>query len=162
MNKFYITSDTFLDNGWMPIKCTGRGEDISPQISLHNIAQTAVSIAIIMDDLDIPVMGSYTHWVIFNIPPTDNIGENIPYGEIVPTLGNAIQGIGYGKHRYRGPKIPPFIRKRHRYVFQVYVLDTMLDLESSANKRDVLKHMKGHVLQSAKITGIQQNGKKNG
>lgn len=162
MNKFYITSNTFQDNGWMPIKCTGRGEDMSPQISLHNISQAAVSIAIIMDDLDIPFIGAYTHWVIFNIPPTDNIGENIPYGEIVPTLGNAVQGIGYGKHRYRGPKIPPFIRERHRYVFQVYVLDTMLDLGSSANKRDVLQHMKGHVLQSAEITGIQQNGKKNG
>ncbi len=37
----------------------------------------------------------------------DTIPAEIPQGEQVVALNNAVQGMGYGKHRYRGPK-PPF------------------------------------------------------
>lgn len=59
-----------------------------------------------MDDLDIPFIKAYNHWLIWNIPKTDFIPENIPYGSPVSSLGNAIQGVGYGVKRYRRPKQP--------------------------------------------------------
>jgi Raf kinase inhibitor-like protein, YbhB/YbcL family len=151
--KLKVTSSAFLDNEYMPKRHTGFGEDLSPDFRLHNLSDKAVSIAIIMDDLDITFVKAYNHWLIWNIPKTDSIKENIPYGATVPSLGNAIQGSAYGKNRYRGPKQPVFIRSMHRYIFRFYVLDCFLDLGCMARKKDLMKLMQGHVIQEGSITG---------
>lgn len=137
----------------MPKKHTGFGEDVSPAFQLLNLASETVSIAIIMDDLDIPMIKAFNHWLIWNIPNSETIPENIPYGSVVPLLGNAKQGVGYGHHCYRGPKQPVFIRTMHRYIFRFYVLDCFLDLDSCAKKANLLEAMKGHIIQQGSITG---------
>jgi hypothetical protein len=35
----------------------------------------------------------------------------------------------------------------HRYDFKVYALDTALDLQPGATKKDLLKAIRGHVIQ---------------
>ena len=67
-------------------KHTGFGEDISPAFKIENMSHKAVSIAIIMDDLDVVFSNEYNHWCIWNIPKTNEIAENIPYGKTVPIL----------------------------------------------------------------------------
>lgn len=152
--ELLITSKMFEDGRFMPIECTGFGSDISPDFHLHNLSDKAVSIAIIMDDLDIPFIPAYNHWLIWNIPNTERIPEHIPHGPEVSGLGNARQGIGYGRNRYRGPKQPVFIRNSHRYVFYFYALDCFLDLESTAKKRELVKAMAGHILQKGSFMGV--------
>jgi len=148
-----VQSPAFEHNGFMPKKHTGFDVDISPAFRIMNLCDNAVSIAVIMDDLDIPFIRAFNHWLIWNIPQTSEIPENIPYGSIVPKLGNAVQGMGYGKNRYRGPKQPVFVRNVHRYVFHFFVLDCFLDLDCTARKKELLKAMKGHILQQGSITG---------
>lgn len=92
-----------------------------------------------MDSLDIPLIKTYNHWLIWNIPKTERIAENIPYGSVVSSLDNAIQGSGYGAHRYRGPKQPVFIRNTHRYLFHFYALDCFLNLDVLQKRRICLK-----------------------
>lgn len=152
-NNLQITSPSYENNGPMPRKHTGFGEDISPAFQLSNLSSEAVSVAIIMDDLDVPMIKAFNHWVIWNIPNSETIPENIPYGPVVPVLGNAKQGIGYGKNRYRGPKQPIFVRSMHRYIFRFYVLNCFLDLNNSAKKADLIEAMKGHIIQQGSITG---------
>lgn len=152
-NNLQIISPSFKNDGAIPKKHTGFGEDVSPAFQLINLKPEAVSIAIIMDDLDIPIIKVLNHWTIWNIPKTESITESIPYGKIVTSMDNAKQGVGYGRNRYRGPKQPAFVRKMHRYIFRFYVLDCFLDLDSSAKKRDLLEAMKGHILQQGSITG---------
>ena len=154
MNHFQVTSNAFVNNGAIPKKYTGFGEDISPEFNLKNVCAEAVSIAIIMDDLDVPFVKAFNHWVVWNIPKTDVITENIKYGERTDNPKGAVQGIGWGKNGYRGPKQPPFIHKAHRYVFQFYVLDTMLGIGANSTKKELLKAMDGHILQCAEITGV--------
>jgi Raf kinase inhibitor-like YbhB/YbcL family protein len=147
-----VTSEAFEDSGMMPAKYTGRGEDVSPPLKLDKLDPKAKTIAIIMNDIDHP-LGNYNHWVIWNIPADfSSIPEGIPKGEVVPELGNAVQGKSEygGKHYYRGP-LPPF--GTHRYVFNVYVLDKVLDLEADAGRDKLLKAMEGHILQYGTITG---------
>jgi Raf kinase inhibitor-like YbhB/YbcL family protein len=144
---------SFDENGFMPKRNTGFGEDKSPELRLINLDSAAASIAVVMDDLDIPFAESLNHWVIWNIPPVDVIPENIPYGPIVKSLGNAVQGVGYGKNRYRGPKQPVFVRNVHRYRFRVYALDSTLDLKPSAKKNELIKAMEGHIIQQGEIVG---------
>ena len=141
----------FENNGNIPREYTGFGRDISPGFELKNLCENAVSVAVIMDDLDIPFIPAYNHWLIWNLPAMAVIPENIPSGAVVKELGNAVQGRGYGKHGYRGPK-PPF-QGSHLYRFNVFALDCRLDLPPAARKKDLLAAMRGHILQTAALTG---------
>lgn len=153
MKEMEIISPSFINNGYMPKKHTGFDADISPEFQLLNLSDNVVSIAIIMDDLDIPLRKALNHWLIWNIPKTDKIPENIPYGSSVSLLNNAIQGVAYGRNRYRGPKQPVFVRNTHRYIFNFYALDCFLNLDSHAKKKDLIEAMSGHIIQQGSITG---------
>ena len=156
VEKIEITSPDFEDFGRIPIINTGRGRDISPELRLGKVSDRSESIAVIMNDLDHPVK-DYNHWVIWNIDPANVIAGNIPAGKIIKNMGNANQGKGYGKHRYRGPKPPRFMKKPHHYIFKVFVLDTKLNIDVNSRKWDLIKAMSGHVIQYGEITGIFGN-----
>lgn len=153
MKELKVKSPSFSPNGVIPKRHTGFDADISPEFHFPNLATETVSIAVIMDDLDIPFLKEYCHWIIWNIPKTEVIPENIPYGTPVTSFYNAIQGIAYGMHRYRGPKQPIFVRNMHRYRFCFYSLDCFLDLDQNAKKKDLVKAMSGHILQSGSMIG---------
>src|SRR5690554_4167401 len=110
-------------------------------------------LAIIMDDLDIPFIKAYNHWLIWNIPKVEIIPGDIPYGSPVSSFYDAVQGVAYGENRYRGPKQPFFVRNAHRYIFRFYALDCFLCLDSKAKKKDLLKAMHGHIIQQGSIIG---------
>ncbi len=147
-----VKSEAFENGGNIPVKYTGKGEDVSPALMLEGISPDAVSIAVFMDDLDFP-FGTYNHWVMWNVPASyDVIPEAVPKETTVSSLGNAVQGKSQygGKHYYRGP-LPPF--GSHTYRFSIFVLDTMLELDSEAAKGEVMKAMDGHILQYGTLTG---------
>lgn len=150
MNELVVKTPAFENEGLIPKEYTGYGDDISPELRLTNIDERAKSIVIIMDDLGHPVP-AYNHWIIWNIPIMSIIPARIPHGKTVETLSGAVQGRGYGKHRYRGPK-PPF-GWSHRYRFRVFTMDCALDLPSASKKRALLKAMDGHILQQAALIG---------
>ncbi len=54
----------------IPVDYTCDGRDISPKIEIHGL--NATSIAVIVDDPDARP-GTFTHWVIWNIEPTNFI-----------------------------------------------------------------------------------------
>lgn len=43
-----------FNSGMIPKHHTGFGEDISPEFIIRDVSEGAVSIAIILDDLDVP------------------------------------------------------------------------------------------------------------
>ncbi len=147
-----VTSPAFSSGEWIPKIHTGDGEDISPALQLQGLCRDAVSLAVILDDLDIPLIPNYSHWLLWNLPPMEEIPANIPYGP--STLRGAVQGRAYGKNRYRGPYPPAFLKKPHRYVFRVYVLDCFLQLDASARRKALVKAMQGHILQEGQIGGV--------
>lgn len=150
IEKITITSTAFDDEGAIPDKYTGKGEDISPSLQLSGLSDKAVSIAIIMDDLDIPWNANFTHWVIWNIPIQNTIPEAIPSGKSVSSLGGAVQGVAYGQNEYRGPN-PPF--GTHRYEYHVFVLDCMVELDNTAGKSELMVEIEDHILQYGSIIG---------
>ncbi|MDF9825208.1 Raf kinase inhibitor-like YbhB/YbcL family protein [Breznakia sp. PF5-3] len=163
MQNLKVTSTAFVHKGEIPIQYTGWGKDISPELILDNLDEKAISIAIIMDDLDHPISmlvnRDYNHWLIWNIPAQKVVPENITHGKQVKELEGAIQGLAYGKYRYAGPKPPRFLKKAHRYGFHVYVLDRMLDLKAEVKKKEFLEIIKPYVLQTGYLEGYYQNKK---
>ena len=150
-----VTSPDFEEGGWIPLKNTARGEDLSPQFKLSGISENAETLAITMDDSSHPLFPDYNHWLIWNIPVMGNIPPAIPRGKTVGNLGGAMQGIAYGRHRYKGPK-PPF-KLIHDYIFTFYILDCSLELPAKSRKNDLINGMKGHILQKKTITGKFQS-----
>jgi len=154
MEQLMIKSKAFDEGGWIPVKYTARGADISPDFEINNISPNAKSIAITLDDASHPIFPNYNHWVIWNIAIQSVIPEGIAHGKYVDGLG-ATQGIAYGRNKYKGPK-PPF-KLIHTYVFTVYVLDCTLDLAASCRKRDFINNIDGHILQQATLSGKFQS-----
>ena len=84
---------------------------------------------------------------------TDVITEGLPCGSVIREPISACQGVAWGKHKYRGPKQPFFIRKEHRYVFTVYALDCQLGISEKSNRNELLDAMRGHILSETKLFG---------
>lgn len=101
-----------------------------------------------MDDPDAP-MGTWVHWVLYNLPPeTTSLPENASGGNKLPT--GAIEGkTSFGKPGYGGP-CPP--SGQHRYFFHLYALDIALTAPS-LDKPALLKAIEGHILSQAELMG---------
>ena len=73
-----IQSQAFDEGGIIPAKYTCDGANISPPLSWSNVPEGTRSFALICDDPDAP-MGTWVHWVIFNIPANVNeLPKNVP------------------------------------------------------------------------------------
>ncbi len=146
----------FKEGGTIPVEHTCDGQDYSPAISWGEVPAGTKSIALIMDDPDAP-MRTFTHWVVYNIPPDKReLPERLEKKEILPD--GILQGINdFGKIGYTGPCSPPGIgnigKKPHRYFFKIYALDEKLDLPSKATKSQLEKAMEGHILAKREIIG---------
>lgn len=131
-----------LDFDKFPVKYTCDGEDISPKVKISGI-EDVQSLAIIVDDPDAPI-GTFTHWVIWNVDPTQEIPENVPQGDKISEPIKALQGKNnFGKTGYNGP-CPP--GGTHRYYFKVYGLDTDLDLPPGSDKGKLEDAMEGRII----------------
>ena len=121
---------------------------------IYDIPEASVSLAIVMDDLDHPIISGFNHWLAWNIKSEGRIPGALPKGEILENPIHIEQGLGYGKHCYRGPK-PPF-NWNHRYRFTVFALDTMLELDQGSKKAALVEAMEGHILAEAELIGRYQ------
>ena len=127
----------------VPDESTCQGADVSPEIEIQGIS--ASSLAVIVDDPDAP-SAVFTHWLIWNIPPTETIPRAIEKTANIDNPFAAVQGTNdFGEVGYFGP-CPPR-GKPHRYFFRVYGLDRMLDLPAGASAKELKKAMEGHVVQ---------------
>jgi Raf kinase inhibitor-like YbhB/YbcL family protein len=144
-----LKSSAFTAGEMIPQKYTCDGPDVSPPLSWSDVPAGAKSLALIADDPDAP-MGTWVHWVAWNIPPNARgLEEGVPKKDSLPNgmkQGTTdFRSIGYG-----GP-CPP--SGTHRYFFKLYALDTSLNLPPSTTKKDLEKAMQGHLLQQVELMG---------
>jgi len=142
MKKLIVTSPTFENNGFIPSKYTCDGDDVNPVLLIKDAPEATQNLALIVDDPDAP-MGTWDHWIVWNISPTEKIEEmSVP----------GTEGLNsFRRHSYGGP-CPPF--GTHRYFFKVYALDTKLAIQPNSKKNDVEKAMEGHTLAKGEIVGL--------
>lgn len=137
-----MTSPVFENKGFIPSKYTCDGANVNPPLSIEATPEGTKSLVLIVDDPDAP-MGTWDHWVVWNISPAKKIEENSVPGT---------EGLNsFNKHSYGGP-CPP--SGTHRYFFKVYALDTKLELKTNSRKKDVENAIKGHTLAKGEIVGL--------
>lgn len=159
-----LTVSGFADGADIPVKFTqaapgvATGEGLSPAISWANPPAGTKSFFLNMHDEDVTrnkTTDDQAHWVVWNIPAdATGLTEGQPKGAKLPN--GAFQFSATGQ-MYRGPGAGANGPKHH-YMFEIYALDTMLDVPPAADafesRAAVMKAIQGHILGKAVYGGL--------
>jgi hypothetical protein len=145
-----LTSPGFAEGQTLRRSYTADGGDVSPALRWSQAPAGTRSFAIIFRDVDAPG-GTFTHWLIYNIPGTaSDLAEGVPRQERLED--GSVQGMNdFEAIGYRGPSPQP--ARPHNYHFELYALDTTLPVETGVKAARLLEMMAGHVLATAKLMG---------
>lgn len=142
-----IGSPAFASNELIPSLYTCQGKNINPPLTIENIPLESKSLALIVEDRD-AAHGIFDHWIVWNIPLQNVIQENTTPG---------IEGKnGFGNSKYQGP-CPP--AGTHRYFFRVFALNTLLDVRTGADKRQLEQAMQQHITANGELIGLYRKSK---
>lgn len=147
--KLKITSPAFKEGEMIPMKYTCKGEDISPEINWFGAPKGTKSFILICDDPDAP-MGTWVHWVVYNIPASiTKLQECFPKDSV---LKNGIKQAktSFGSTGYSGP-CPP--SGTHRYFFKVYALNKFLALDPQKSTKKGPKSNGGKYYRVREVDG---------
>jgi hypothetical protein len=151
-----LTTPAFADGAEVPAKYTQSvPAPVSPKLEWTNVPANTVTFVLNMLDPDTALQrktDTVVHWVAFNIPGT---ARELPEG--VPAEAKLADGTIQIKNQggvvgYRGPGAPA-VGPHHHYTWELYALDTKLDLGPDATRADVLKAIDGHVLGKGVLVG---------
>ncbi|MGA3292405.1 MAG: YbhB/YbcL family Raf kinase inhibitor-like protein [Candidatus Acidiferrales bacterium] len=162
-----LSSPAFTDGGTIPIKYTCSATTpppsgpmqislgVSPLLQWTNVPKGTASFVLILHDADAHVAKAFDdipHWVVFNIPgDATQLPEGVPPD--APLANGTMQGNNMMRRAaYQGPCAPP--GAPHHYTFELYALDTKLDLPQGASRADIEKAMDGHVLSATVYIGL--------
>lgn len=154
LSKLELTSAAFAQNGAIPRKHTGEGDDISPPLAWRDLPEGTQSLAIFCHDPDAPLASpgryGYVHWVLYNIPASV---QGLPEG-----TGDHTQGVNdFGRPGYGGP-MPPEGHGLHRYYFWLLALDRDLALPPGLTLWALLERVEPHVIGMNRLVGTYSRG----
>jgi len=151
--EFGIFSKAFKDGERIPdlYSNTRHGKNISPPLHWENPPEQTKYFAIIVEDVDAPIIGIIPHWILCNIPSASReLQEGMP--ERGSFFDGTIQGRNFfRRNAYMGPN-PPF--GTHRYYFKIFALDAEIKTDLKMTRGKLLKAMAKHILGQAQLMGI--------
>jgi Raf kinase inhibitor-like YbhB/YbcL family protein len=153
-----LTTTAWADGASIPAKYTQAGEQVSPALTWTNTPPGTQSFVLNFRDPDVArnkTTDDQAHWVVWNIPGSaTGLPEGVPQGADRPDGSHQISASG---PVYRGPGAPA-TGPQHHYTFEIYALDTKLDVTATADafetRANVMKAMQGHVLGKAVYVGL--------
>ena len=154
----------FPDGAQIPVRFSqaaegaAPGEGTSPAINWSNPPAGTQSFVLHMHEMDVArnrTTDDQAHWVVWNIPATaTGLTEGQPKGSQLPDGSYQISATG---PVYRGPGAPA-TGPLHHYVFELFALDTKLDVKPTADafetRSNVMKAVQGHILGKAVYMGL--------
>jgi Raf kinase inhibitor-like YbhB/YbcL family protein len=153
-----LTTTAFPDGDPIPVKYTQAGEQVSPELKWTNTPPGTVTFLLHMHDPDVArnkTTDDQVHWLVWNIPGTaTGLPENVPKGADLPDGSHQTSASG---PVYRGPGAPA-TGPQHHYTFEIYALDTKLDVTPGADafetRTKVMAAAQGHILGKAVYVGL--------
>ena len=137
-----LSVDSLSPGAALPDVYTCKGTMASPQVAWSGIPAGTKSLVLILDDPDAP-SGLYTHWLVYNIPPTTGgLDQGQTNVKVLPN--GAPQGESSNGFRGYYPPCPP-VGSTHRYIFRLYALDLYLTLPT-ADRTKIDEVLAGHTI----------------
>jgi Raf kinase inhibitor-like YbhB/YbcL family protein len=174
-----MTSPDITDGSKLADKfaCAAGNDAVSPALQWMQAPRDTMTFALIVHDMEgHPRKGTddILHWMVWNLAATSTglpqgispASADLPDGShqtngfaapAAPAGGAAGQGGQGGQPAqppnlgYRPPCPPQNVAVAHHYSFELFALDTRLDLPATATRADVMKAMDGHVSGHASI-----------
>jgi Raf kinase inhibitor-like YbhB/YbcL family protein len=163
-----LASPAFGEGGMFPSKYTRRGDDISPPLEWDDPPEGTVSFALIFYSQPMPDGGgNWVQWILCNIPgDARSIAEGITPDDNGALPDGSLHYLNsWGELKYGGPN--PHHVATENYYFELYALDTMLDLDAvktvmeaegslpwiGASKAIFMRAIEGHVLALGELWG---------
>ncbi len=148
--EFNITTTAFEHGANIPEQYTCKGDNTSPPLRWEGEPKATTTFAFIMEDPDAPG-GTFTHWIIYNLPSDCHELE-----KIIPVEKNLKNGAihaknDFGKYGYGGP-CPPG-GEEHRYFFRIFALKKKLPPESISDGKSFYQALNGLILDKAEYMG---------
>jgi Raf kinase inhibitor-like YbhB/YbcL family protein len=145
-----LSSPKWKKGETIPMRYTGDGPDVSPPLVFEGVPAGTKAFALVCDDPDAPV-GTWVHWVIYDIPGTANgLAEGVAKAGVLPDGSrqgkNSWKNLGYG-----GPSPPP--GKPHRYFFRLYALREPLGAAPGLTAKDAESAARAKSIESAEYMG---------
>jgi Raf kinase inhibitor-like YbhB/YbcL family protein len=153
-----LSTTAWPDGGTIPAKHAQPGPDVSPPLTWSAPPEGTQSFVLVVRDLDVfsgRGMDHPLHWLVWNIPAAARgLAEGVTHG---PQLPDGTRQIGTTGPFYRGPAAPA-TGPPHHYVFELYALDGMLEVEPVGaspleTMRTVMTAMAGRVRGKATLVG---------
>ena len=153
--KLTVMSTAIQNNGTIADTFTQNGQNESPQLTWTGGPAGTQSYVVLTEDTGVQRPQPIDHWVIYDIPGTVRmLPQNVAKDAKPSNPAGAMQGTNIAKQAgYVGPKPPA--GQTHPYHFEVFALDTKLNLDPAKTDRTaVVNAMKGHVLASGELVGM--------
>src|SRR3569623_3343440 len=137
-----VSSAAFGHGGTIPGRYSAYGAGEMPPLAWSALPSGTKSLALLVEDPDAQTPQPFVHWVAWNLVPAA--------GAVPQALSGATQGKnGAGQPGWRGPHPPD--AKPHHYHFELFALDTRLDLPADTDRDRLVAAMQGHVLGKGQI-----------
>jgi Raf kinase inhibitor-like YbhB/YbcL family protein len=144
-NDIEVTSSAFAADEEIPDVYSCAGQDISPPLEWTGVPDDASELALVVDDPDAP-RGTFTHWILFGLPPSTSSLEE----DAVPAGAKQAKNSA-GQAAYKGP-CPP--SGTHHYRFTVYAFDAPLELTDGADTDEALGAISEHAVAQGQLVGL--------
>ncbi len=155
-----LSSPAFADGARLPERALpdADGDGISPPLTWTGEPEGTRSLVLVVEDPDAPASEPFVHALLFDIAPgTGALAE----GAIQADDQDAANGET-GRNSYLGadwlPPDPPTGHGAHHYVFQLFALDTPIDLTGHPGRGKLVEAIDGHVLAAGMLTGTYSRG----
>ena len=148
-----LTSTAFAPDAAIPPRHSEYADGVSPALRWQAVPG-AKSYVLLVEDPDAKPITPFVHWVAWNIPgDVTALPEGLQEQERLTEPAGLMQGAtSHGSIGYYGPR-PPVGDPPHRYHFQVFALDTLLQLPLGADRDAVLAAAQGHIVGKGALVG---------
>ncbi|MCY7398346.1 MAG: YbhB/YbcL family Raf kinase inhibitor-like protein [Sphingomonas bacterium] len=151
-----LGSAAFADGARIPERFTADGEGVSPPLHWGPLPEGTAALALLVEDADSPSPNPIVHAVVWDLDLVTNrleegaigtIGDGAPGGAGPETGRNS-----YLQRRWL-PLDPPPGHGEHQYVFQLFALSSVPDLERAPGRSALLDELGGRLLGVGVLTG---------
>lgn len=142
-----VRSTAFAENQPIPSRYTCDGEGTAPPLTWEGVPEEAAALALVVDDPDAP-RGTFTHWVVLDLPPTST---GLEAGALPP---GAVEAENTGRRTSYYPPCPP--SGVHHYRFTVYALARRTGLSQGAGLEQALRAVESAASAQGRLVGLYQ------
>lgn len=152
-DAFALSSPAFPQGGRLPVRFTADGEGISPPLLWGDVPAGTAALALIVEDPDAPTANPLVHAIVWAIPPEE---RSIAEGAIVADGDGGPAGdVGRNSFLREGwlPPDPPTGHGEHDYVFQLFALSELPQIDATPGRSGFVEAIAGKVLAAGVLVG---------